>query len=249
MSFISFSCSRFYGLLPPPLCPVRIAAGRPKKALSSGGGEDRGEPPRFVPVRCISPRSGFTSFGAARYSMACSLLFSCFMSESRNSFFRCGDDPAAVVEGQRIGFGAFGQPVVLAFVGDVGTVASALDEHFRVFLEGPQRRMRSRGCGFVLLHEFHGAFVGDRIGIVVLGQRGERLAVADIGAVFADAYRELLAVEFAEAAGQGEERQRFVERDRLDELALLALVPSTRTCASLSVWVPMALLTIRWKGP
>ena len=70
-------------------------------------------------------------------------------------------------------------------------------------------------------YHFYGTFVADRIGIVALGQRGERLAVADVGAVLADADNQLLAVQLAQRAGQGEESQRLFERDGFDQLSLL----------------------------
>ena len=68
--------------------------------------------------------------------------------------------------------------------------------------------------------DLHGAVMRQRVGVVALGQRGERLSVADIGTVLSESDDEFLAVQLPDLAGQGEEFEGLLEGDRLDELAL-----------------------------
>ena len=130
--------------------------------------------------------------------------------------FRSGHDFPALLQGQLGRLGPFGQTVVLALVGDIGAVAAVLDQHVGVFGEFAERFVGCGGGFLVGADYLHGPVVAHRVGVVGLGQRSERLAVADVGAVFADADGQLLAVELAQHTGERKEGQRFVQSDGFD---------------------------------
>ena len=106
--------------------------------------------------------------------------------------------------------------VVLAVVGDVGAVATVEHLQFRVFGEGLQVALLVLLA--LLLDEGHSLVDGHRHGVGALGQRDVFLVVQHVGAEASGADDDVAAFELSHRAGQSEQFQGFVERQRLHGL-------------------------------
>ena len=128
---------------------------------------------------------------------------------------------------------ALGQSVVLAVVGDVGSVAAVQDFHLRLFVESLEVALALLLA--FLFDEGHRCLEGDGHGVFAFGQRHELLVVHDVRTEAAVADDHRTALKLAHGAGQLEQLEGLVERQRLHalvggqlgELRLLLVLGST----------------------
>ena len=119
-------------------------------------------PDPFISVRVLRFAAGLPLLSGTVFRFAARPFPSC----PRRLLFRSCDDLQTVVEGEFLGLRSLRQAVVLALVGDVGSVAAVLDEHVGILGKTLQRRV-GRGRGrLVCADDLNGAVVADRVGVV-----------------------------------------------------------------------------------